>query len=178
MKRRNFLFGSALAGGIGLSGLAAALFTHPAAAGPFGPHRRFGHAHGFCGAPHGNAAVLDGDELRAHLAAWLRPAKPSDEQLERIGGIAEDATADLCAIREHAEQQHEAIAAALTGATIDRAAIEAARSAGLERLSSASERALRALADAAEVLTPEQRRALAAAHEERHDGGWHRHRWF
>ncbi len=50
MKRRRFLYGSALVGGIGVSGLAAALLTSPALAGHPGWHGRLGHGpgHGFC----------------------------------------------------------------------------------------------------------------------------------
>jgi Spy/CpxP family protein refolding chaperone len=38
----------------------------------------------------------------------------------------------------------------------------------------ASARLVTAVADAADVLTPEQRRALVEEHEHFHRGGWHR----
>lgn len=180
MKRRRFLYGSALVGGIGVSGLAAALLTSPALAGHPGWHGHFGHGpgHGFCPGASGDPRELEGDGLRDHLARLLRPAQPSEEQLQRITGIAEDALADLCGLHERAAQPREAVAAALSAEPVDRAALEAARSEAVAGLSTASERVLRAVADAAEVLNAGQRAQLVLAHERQRERGRRRHRWF
>ena len=178
MRPRHFLYGSAVVGGLSLSGLAAALATSPALAGPLRWHARFAHGPGFCARTAAGTPELAGEELREHLAWWLREAAPSDEQLERITGIAEDALADLCRVHERAAGSRESVAAALAGAAVDRDALAAARSAALANFDAASERALEAVADAADVLSAEQRAKLAAAHEEWHERRAHRHGWF
>ena len=64
--------------------------------------------------------------------------------------------------------------------TVDRAAIEALRAEQVARADAASKRLARALGDAAEVLTPEQRKQLAERIEEMRErrgrgrGWWHR----
>ncbi len=180
MRSQRFWFGTALAGGIGLTGLAAALVTQPALAGHLGRRGPLaqGPGHGFCPRAGADARELEGAELEHRLAWMLRPALPSEEQIQRIAGIAEDAMADLCRVQERAERQREALAELLAGARIDRAALEAARAAALAGVDAGSERALRALADAAEVLTPEQRAKLVAAHAAAQERGRGRHRWF
>jgi Spy/CpxP family protein refolding chaperone len=59
----------------------------------------------------------------------------------------------------------------LTGDTIDRGAIEALRAEHLQLAEQASRRLAQAVSDAAEVLTPVQRKELAARME-KHRGGW------
>jgi Spy/CpxP family protein refolding chaperone len=59
----------------------------------------------------------------------------------------------------------------LTRDTIDRGAIEALRADQLQLAEQASRRIAQALADAAEVLTPAQRKELASRIE-RHRHGW------
>jgi Spy/CpxP family protein refolding chaperone len=58
----------------------------------------------------------------------------------------------------------------LTAPSIDRARLETLRADQLESLDEASKRLVTAISDAAEVLTPEQRAALAKKMEEHHRG--------
>jgi Spy/CpxP family protein refolding chaperone len=144
----------------GLPGLAAAvglavLASH--AAGAFGRH-----AHGF-------------PERRIeHL---LDEVEASDAQREQIRGAMDELHDLWRASRRDRRESREAIAAALTGDEIDREALEALRAAQIESFEAMSQRLLATLVQVAEVLTPEQRREIAAYLEEHreHRGrhGWH-----
>jgi Spy/CpxP family protein refolding chaperone len=83
------------------------------------------------------------------------------EQRQRIQSIAQDAMKDLAPIREQARAARRDGLALLTAATIDRGAIESLRAKQVGLADDASKRIARALADTAEVLTPEQRTKLA-----------------
>ena len=63
-------------------------------------------------------------------------------------------------------QFHEAI----TAPSIDRARLEALRAGQLKSIDDASKRLVTAISDAAEVLSPDQRAALAAEIEKHHRG--------
>jgi periplasmic protein CpxP/Spy len=65
------------------------------------------------------------------------------------------------------EGRHQALAL-LSQPTIDRGALEALRANQLQMAEQASRRLTQALADAADVLTPEQRRQLAERAERWH----------
>jgi protein CpxP len=60
------------------------------------------------------------------------------------------------------EQLHREILAALTGPTVDRAALETARADAVSRIEQGSKELAKALGDMAEVLTPAQRQQLAS----------------
>jgi len=105
-----------------------------------------------------------------HMQAMLTKIGASDAQKAQIEGILKPALEDMKATHEaHSatfQQFHEALAAP----SIDRAHIEDLRAAQIKALDEASKRLVTAISDAAEVLTPEQRKALV---EEigRHHGG-------
>ena len=86
----------------------------------------------------------------------------SDTQRDQVHAIVTAAVADLVEVRELKRAGREALVAALTRDTIDRAELEALRQSKLETVDRMSQRAVGALADAAEVLTPAQRRELVA----------------
>ena len=97
----------------------------------------------------------------------------SDDQRTQVRAIATAAIADMGEFREFKRAGREALVDALTQETVDREALEALRQSKLETADRASQRLLTALADAAEVLTPAQRAALA---EELESRDWrHRH---
>ena len=85
----------------------------------------------------------------------------SDDQRERVLAIVNDAAADLQEDRGLRGETWQGLVAALTGDTIDRAALEMLRQQKLETVDHMSQRMLTALADVAEVLTPAQRAELA-----------------
>jgi Spy/CpxP family protein refolding chaperone len=131
-------------------------------------HGRRGH-HGLMG----EDGQVDKDHLR-HGAKWvLRSADPTDEQIDQIVDITAEAMADLKGLHGDKDAYHAAFSAALAGERVDRAAIESQRAAMLEKADQASRRLAAALADIGDALTPEQRTALLAEHEERRG----RHRW-
>jgi periplasmic protein CpxP/Spy len=125
-----------------------------------GFHRAFaGHLGGW---GHHGAANPEAVKDHAHVATkWaLRDAGASDEQQERVNTIVDGAIDDLFRLKARHQATHEAFAAELGAASVDRAALEETRKNAMGLADEASKRIVQALADVAEVLTPEQRQAL------------------
>jgi protein CpxP len=133
------------------------------------------HWHGpsFLGRPFDPARAEDrADRAVRHLAIEI---DASNEQQDKLRGIVKGLVRDLLPMREQALAARERGRALLTQPSIDRAAIEALRAEQLALADGASRRLTQALGDAAEVLTPEQRRTLderLAEFRERR-GFWH-----
>jgi Spy/CpxP family protein refolding chaperone len=110
---------------------------------------------------------MDPEAARDHLKTgvrWvLRYVDATPEQEQKVQAIAQDALADLLPLRDSHHANRKAIHTALSGATIDREALEQARKAEIKLADQASARLVQAVADAADVLTPEQRTQLAEA---------------
>jgi periplasmic protein CpxP/Spy len=98
------------------------------------------------------------DRVSKHLAIEL---DANQEQQVKIANIAKAAVADLRPLREKAVGARSQAISLLTAPTIDRTAIESLRAEQVGLAETASKRIAQALADAAEVLTPEQRRKVA-----------------
>ena len=100
--------------------------------------------------------------------SWvLREADASDEQVAAVTEIATRPRRRPEALHEAHRARRDAFTQALVAA--DRAALETLRG---EELAAVEERVAahrQALADAAEVLTPEQRQRLAEAHARHHE---------
>ena len=98
----------------------------------------------------------------------------SDEQKARIGEIATAAWKDIAPMRDQWRDARGAAILALTGDTVDRARLESLRTDQLAALQQRSATMTKALADIAEVLTPEQRaQARERLEHHRHKGhGW------
>jgi periplasmic protein CpxP/Spy len=162
-RRRGWLFVSTIALAAALSGAAA---SHAVSQG-------YWNGPGFMGRPFDPARVEDGaDRAVRHLAVEV-DATP--EQQEKLRGIVKGAIKDLLPMREKALSARERGRVLLTQPTIDRPAIEALRAEQLALGDAASKRFTQALADAAEVLSPEQRRKIderVTAFRERW-GYWH-----
>ena len=105
-----------------------------------------------------------------HLSAMLTKVGASDAQKSQIDGILRPAFANLQGVHDehHAAfvQFHEVMLAP----SIDRAKLESLRAAQIKALDDASRSLVTALGDAAEVLSPEQRAALAAEVHKHHGG--------
>lgn len=109
---------------------------------------------------------MNQEDLAEHFkdkAEWvLDEVDATDAQVTQVNGILDGLAADLIPLkREHrglGERLHE-----LAGAErIDREELEAARKSMVDLFDRATSRVLTAVADAAEVLTVEQRRELVA----------------
>ncbi len=161
-KRRRFFKRAAIATLIG--GIAAGIGIKAFAHGPGGWHRG-----GFMAGP------LDPAQVDEHLDRMLKhlyvEIDATDEQKQKLAPIVKQAAKDLLPLRGKMQAAHKQALELLTRDAIDRAAIEALRAEHFQLAEQASRRIAQALADAAEVLTPAQRKELAAR-VEKHRRGW------
>ena len=145
------LLGSMLTGGV-------SLYAH---AQP-GPGWWFGAGHGprgyFRHAAHDPEMV----KTRVEFATdWiLSRVEASDAQHQQVKTIVQATVQDLAQMREQHYQNRQALLQALAQPTIDRATLRDMRHAEVQLADTASERLVTALADVADVLTPEQRTKL------------------
>jgi protein CpxP len=127
----------------------------------------FGHAR-----RHG---PIDPAELDERLERMLKhlyvEVDATEEQKRKLEPIVKEAAKDLLPVRENLHAGRRQAIELLTQDRIDPVAIEALRAKQLRLADDASRRLTRAVADAAEVLTPAQRKDLAAHFARRH-GRW------
>jgi protein CpxP len=152
--RRGILYGV-----LGLSVVAAAF----AAARPLAAANGF---HGFGGGwgHHRMSPEAMHEHLQVGVKWALRDVDATEEQKERVSAIVGAALTDLHGLKERHHANRDEFHAQLTGPAVDRGALERIRKAELALAEEASRRLVDAVADAAEVLTPEQRKALAERH--------------
>ena len=110
-----------------------------------------------------------GWSVERKIDRMLDRVEASDDQRNRVQAIVKNALADLEKDGDFKRQMWQDLVAAVTKGSIDRDALEALRQRKMENVDRKSQRALTALADAAEVLTPAQRAKLAAE--------WPRKKW-
>ena len=94
-----------------------------------------------------------------HLAEMVPDA--TAEQKARLKAIAGRVHADMHNLHQQLGETHRRAHALLLGPNVDRAGLEALRVEQLRQLDATSRRLFASIADAAEVLTPEQRQRLA-----------------
>jgi len=113
---------------------------------------------------HGGMMPSDPAAMVAHLDKMIATMVPdaTPKQKSKLLEIAGSVHADLGAIHAQFGQVHQRAHDILLQPVIDRGALEALRVEQMQRIDSASKRVVAALADAAEVLTPEQRTRFAA----------------
>jgi periplasmic protein CpxP/Spy len=97
------------------------------------------------------------DRMARYLAIEL--GAKADQQ-EKLAGIAKVLVKEVLPLREQMFAVRTKGRDLLTGQTVDRAALEKLRADQIATFDAASKRLVSALADAAEVLTPEQRTKL------------------
>jgi len=175
------------------AGLAVTVATVSFAQG-FGPGDGPGYARGmgFGGGPDGSGpgwrqdgpgfwrggpASFDPARLEARADRMVRHAAvelgANADQQEKLSTIVKAALKDILPVREKLLAARKQGRELLTADNIDRAALEKLRAEQIATHDAASKRLVQALADAAEVLTPEQRKKLDTMIAERRQGrGW------
>ncbi len=150
--RRGFLWGA-----LGAVALAAIVAARPIAAAVQGGARhglggRWGHHR------------LSPEAMHEHIQVgvkWaLRGVDATEDQQKRVRDIVAGAVDDLHRLKDQHQRNREAFVAQLAGADVNREELEAVRKAEMALADDASRRLVQALADVAEVLTPEQRQGL------------------
>ena len=143
---------------IGIVSLIGSLFTAGGAAAQGWSH----HRHGGGG---------DNPERAERMVGrMLSKVDATEEQKKKVGEIVKAAMGDMKSIRERHRAGRTATAELLSKPTVDRNALESLRADQIKLADEASKRMTQALADAAEVLTPEQRVKLAERMKSRMQG--------
>jgi Spy/CpxP family protein refolding chaperone len=124
-------------------------------------HQGIGH-HGPMGG-HGMEMHLD------HIQAMLGRVGASDTQKAQINETLKNAFNDMKGMHERHSQVLEQFHQLLLAPSVDRARIESLRAEQIKAMDEASKRLVGAIDDAAEILTPEQRAALAEEIRKHHE---------
>lgn len=115
---------------------------------------------------HGARGPIDPAQMEQHLDRMLRhmyvEIDATDAQKQKLEPIVKQAAKELAPLRDQVREARREGIKLLSADTIDRGAIERFRAQQIGATDAASRRFTQALADVAEVLTPEQRRKLAA----------------
>jgi periplasmic protein CpxP/Spy len=144
------LLGSILVGSVSLYShvsRAAGLWTHSALG--WGPYR------------YGASTPEEASERIEFATDWMLKRINADEtQRQRVKSVVEGAVKDLFPMKEQHQQNREAMLKALAQPTVDREALKETQQAEVQLLDTVSSRLVQAIADVADVLTPEQRAQL------------------
>jgi protein CpxP len=118
------------------------------------------HAMGGMGGPLTQAQIEDrADRMVRHVAIEI---DANAEQQSKLEAIVKSAIKDILPMREKAAAARQQARDLFAAPTIDRAAIEKLRTEQIANADAFSKRLVQALADAADVLTPDQRKKLNA----------------
>lgn len=121
---------------------------------------------GFGALAHGRRGPADPAEMEERLERMLKHAyveiDATPEQQQRIDPIVKQAAAELRPLRAQVRAARREGLKLFSAPSIDRGAIERLRREQMAAADAASKRFTQALADVADVLTPEQRQTLAA----------------
>jgi protein CpxP len=117
------------------------------------------------GAGHGPfAGPLTPEQMAAHADRMVRhlaiEIDATADQQAKLETIVKGAATDLAPMRDKIMAARAQARALLTGPTVDRAAIEKLRAEQVANIDAVTKRITQALADVADVLTPDQRRKI------------------
>jgi len=127
-------------------------------------------AYAHSGGGHGHMAGRGAKDHLEHMQAMLTQIGASDAQKAQIQGLLEPAFEEMKAAHEGHSAAFRQFHDEITASSIDRARIESLRTAQMKSLDEASKRLVTAISDAAEVLSPDQRAALAKQINKHHGG--------
>ena len=161
--RRRLFRWAAIATAVAALGAVVGLKAY-AHGGAYGGWHRGGFMH-----MHGPA---DPAQLDMHLDRMLKhlyvEIDATEAQKQALAPIVKAAARDLLAMRDKLHDARRQAVTLLAQPTVDRAALESLRASQLKLAEDASRRLTQALADIADVLTPEQRKAIAEHIAHRH----------
>jgi len=121
-----------------------------------------------CGGSHMSADAFS-EHVDRRVKSMLENVDATAEQQAEVSSILQSAARDVYALKNQHASAHKQLHEILSAETIDRARLETVRADQIRLADEASQRFVSGLADAAEVLTPEQRAALVARLERHHD---------
>jgi periplasmic protein CpxP/Spy len=153
-KRRRFIAG--LMAGTALGGLLAGGISAWSHEGP---------GWGRCGR-HSCSPEAQAERLEFATDWMLKKVDATDEQKQKVKDIVKAAAQELTPLRDQHRKHRDDFLAALTQTNVDRQTLEQLRQAELQLAQDASNRIVQALADVADVLTPEQRTELVKLAEQ------------
>jgi Spy/CpxP family protein refolding chaperone len=162
--RRQFFRRAAIAALVGAitAGTGAGAWAHGGSGrGPMGG--------GFMGGPMGPG--MTDERIERMVGHFAVDVNATPEQKAKLAEIARAAAKELQPLREKAFDARKRAAELLSAPTIDRGAIERLRAEQIQAADALTKRMTQALADAAEVLTPEQRKLAAERFQNRRHGG-------
>lgn len=110
------------------------------------------------------------EKMAKHLAV---EADATPAQQEKLALIARATAKDLAGTRQRMHEHRQQTMAALAAPAIDKTRLEALRGEQMKDAEAMSKRITQAMGEAAEVLTPEQRKKLAEHMAERRERGGH-----
>lgn len=116
--------------------------------------------HGWCAKHDGECSGRAHKFMEKRVDYLLYKLDATQDQRAEVKTILDTAFSDLQGLREGGRGGREALIAELAKPSVDRDALEALRTQHLDTADQASQRILQAIADAADVLTPEQRARL------------------
>jgi protein CpxP len=112
---------------------------------------------------HQGQHAMTPEALKAHIGKMIEQcASDADsDRKARLAAIADAAVDDLRPTHEQFRRDHERVHALMMAPVVDRAALEQWRAAQIRQIDIMSRRVVTAAADAADLLSPEQRASCA-----------------